>query len=134
MEELWKNVPEFPQFKDLSLEDKTLFDSAFTQFPPVISEFTFTNLFIWRHTYQIKISRLHHFLIILSDKGENSFFFPTLGEGNVIECYRILLQYLKGKGIPPKLTESLKRSFLRLIGREKVLALSSIETNPITFT
>lgn len=103
MEELWKNVPEFPQFQDLSLEDKALFDSAFTQFPPVISKFTFTNLFIWRHTYQIKISRLHHFLIILSDKRENSFFFPTLGEGNVIGCYRILLQYLQGKGISPKI-------------------------------
>jgi hypothetical protein len=104
MKELWRNLPEFPNFKDLSLEEKLLFDEAFKQFPPVISEFTFTNLFIWRHTYQIKISRLQNFLCLLSDRGEGSFFFPTIGEGDVVECYHILLQYLKERGIPPKIS------------------------------
>lgn len=103
MEELWKNVPEFPQFKDLSPEESLLFDEAFAKFPPVISEFTFTNLFIWRHSYQTKISRLHHFLCLLSERGENSFFFPPVGEGNMVECYTVLLQYLSGKGIQSKI-------------------------------
>lgn len=100
MEELWKDVPEFPQFKDLSLKDKPLFDTLFTRFPPLISEFTFTNLFIWRHAYQIKISRLDRFLCLLSEKNKPSFFFPPIGEGDVVECYRILHQYLNGRGIP----------------------------------
>jgi len=104
MKDLWRNIPEFPQFKDLSLEEKLPFDEAFNQFPPVISEFTFTNLFIWRHTYQIKISRIQNFLCLLSDRGEGSFFLPPIGEGNVVECYRILLQYLKERGIPPKIS------------------------------
>ena len=103
MEDLWKNVPEFPQFKDLSLEEKPLFDTLFNLFPPVISEFTFTNLFIWRHAYQLKISRFKNFLCLLSDPGENSFFFPPIGEEDMVECYRILLQYLKGKGALPKI-------------------------------
>lgn len=103
MEELWKVVPEFAQFKDLSLEEKPLFDTLFDLFPPVISEFTFTNLFIWRHAYQLKISRLKNFLCLLSDQGENSFFFPPIGEGDMVECYRILLQYLEGKGALPKI-------------------------------
>jgi len=103
MDELWRGVPEFPQFKDLTLEDKPLFDQLFTQFPPVISEFTFTNLFIWRQCYQTKICRLQNFLCLLSDRGEISFFFPPLGEGDVIECYQTLLQSLKGKGNPPKI-------------------------------
>ncbi len=103
MEELWKVVPEFAQFKDLSLEEKPLFDTLFDLFPPVISEFTFTNLFIWRHAYQLKISRLKNFLCLLSDQGENSFFFPPIGEGDMVECYRVLLQYLKGKGALPKI-------------------------------
>ncbi len=102
MEDLWKNVPEFPQFKDLSLEEKPLFDTFFNLFPPVISEFTFTNLFIWRYAYQLKISRFKNFLSLLSDQGEKSFFFPPIGEGDMVECYRILLQYLKGKGARPK--------------------------------
>jgi len=103
MEDLWKNVPEFPQFKDLSLEEKPLFDTLFNLFPPVISEFTFTNLFIWRYAYQLKISRFKNFLCLLSDRGEKSFFFPPIGEGDMVECYRILLQYLKGKGALPKI-------------------------------
>jgi hypothetical protein len=94
MEELWKDVEEFDQFKPLSIEEKPLFDTLFKCFPPLISEFTFTNLFIWRHTYQLKISRLKGFLCLLSDQGENSFFFPLIGEGDVLECYRILFHYV----------------------------------------
>jgi len=103
MEDLWKNIPEFQQFKDLSLEEKPLLDTLFKHFPPLLSEFTFTNLFIWRHAYQLKVSRLKNFLCLLSDQGENSFFFPAIGEGDMVECYRVLLQYLKEKGALPKI-------------------------------
>ncbi len=103
MDELWGGVPEFPQLKDLTLEDKPLCDHLFKRFPPQISEFTFTNLFIWRQAYQIKIGRLQNFLCLLSEQKESPFFFPPIGEGDVIECYQGLLQYLRGKGIPPKI-------------------------------
>jgi len=104
MDDLSKVVPEFPQSKDLSLDEKSLLDEAFGRFPPVISEFTFTNLFIWRHAYQIKIGRFKDFLCLLADKEENPFFFPPIGEGDVVECFRILLQYLRGRGIPQKIS------------------------------
>jgi hypothetical protein len=100
---LWRGAPEFPEFRDLTLEDKPLFDQLFSLFPPVISEFTFTNLFIWRNCYQTKISRLQKFLCLLSDREENSYFFPPMGEGDVIKCYQSFLQYFEGKGIPPKI-------------------------------
>jgi len=103
MDALWGDVPDFPEFKDLTLENKPLFDLAFTQCPPQISEFTFTNLFIWRQAYQIKMSRFHTFLCLLSDKGENSFFFPPIGRGDMVECCQNLLHYLNGKGMTPKI-------------------------------
>ena len=103
MDGLWNGVPEFPQFKDLSLDEKPLFDQLFTHLPPQISEFTFTNLFIWRLCYQTKISRFQNFLCLLSEQGEKSFFFPPIGEGDLIKCYQSLFQYLEGKGIPPKI-------------------------------
>jgi len=103
MDGLWRSVPEFPEFRDLTLEDKPLFDQLFSLSPPVISEFTFTNLFIWRNCYQTKISLLQKFLCLLSVRGEASFFFPPLGEGEVVECYQGLLHYLKGKKLNPKL-------------------------------
>ncbi len=103
MDELWSRLPEFPQFRGVALEDKPLFDRVFAQFPPQISEFTFTNLFIWRDCYQTKVSRFRSFLCLLSDKGESSFFFPPVGEGDVMECYQTLLQYLSRQGVPPKI-------------------------------
>ncbi len=106
MDELWTGVPEFPQFRGLTLKDKPLFLRVFAQFPPQISEFTFTNLFIWRDCYQTKISRFQNFLCLLSDKGESSFFFPPMGEGDVIQCYRVLLQYLGQKVASPKIARA----------------------------
>jgi hypothetical protein len=109
MDELWSGVPEFPQFRGLTLEDKPLFLRVFAQSPPQISEFTFTNLFIWRDCYQTKISRFQSFLCLLSDKGESSFFFPPIGEGDVIQCYRGLLQYLGQKVASPKIARAPER-------------------------
>jgi len=106
MDELWSGVPEFPQLRGLTLEDKLLFRRVFAQFPPQISEFTFTNLFIWRDRYQTKISRFQSFLCLLSDKGESSFFFPPIGEGDVIQCSRGLLQHLGQKVASPKIARA----------------------------
>ena len=103
MEDLWRKTPEFPQFKDFSLEEKPLLEEAFLKFPPVISEFTFTNLFIWRQVYQLRISHLNGFICLLSDKGDQSFFFPPIGEGDKVESFRILLQDLKARGNSPKI-------------------------------
>jgi uncharacterized protein len=103
MEERWKSVPEFPRFRELLFEDKPLFDAVFTQFPPLISEFTFTNLFIWRHAYQTKISQFNHFLCLFLGQGENSFFFPPIGEGDMVKCVQALLQSFKEKEALPKM-------------------------------
>jgi hypothetical protein len=103
MEDPWKKVPDFPQFKEFSLEEKPLLEEAFINLPPVISEFTFTNLFIWRQAYQLKISRLKDFICLLSDQGTHSFFFPPIGEGDRIECFRKMLQLLEKGGISPKI-------------------------------
>jgi hypothetical protein len=103
MEELWREIPELPQFKELSLQEKPLLDKSFIQSAPLISEFTFTNLFIWRYAYQIRISSLQNFLCLLSDQGEQSFFFPPIGEGDMIKCYEGMLRFLEGKAAVPKI-------------------------------
>jgi hypothetical protein len=68
MEVPWRDFPTFPQFGDLTLEDKSLFESGLSRFPPSISEFTFTNLFIWRHRYPLKVNRFNDFICLLSDQ------------------------------------------------------------------
>jgi len=106
MEDLWKKIPEFPQFKDFSLEEKPLLETSFLKFPPVISEFTFTNLFIWRQAYQLRISHLRNSIFLLSDRGDRSFFFPPIGEGDRVESFRVLLHYLQERGISPKIART----------------------------
>ncbi len=38
-------------FKPISITDKELFDNYFSKYPPEISEYTFTNLYMWRDYY-----------------------------------------------------------------------------------
>jgi hypothetical protein len=46
-----------------------------------------------RQAYQVRATRFKDFLCLLSDQGEKSFFFPPIGEGDVMDCYRALGQY-----------------------------------------
>jgi uncharacterized protein len=104
MNEVLRGFPEFPQFRDLRIEDKPVFDNLFSRFPPVISEFTFTNLFMWRHTYRTKVARFQNFLCLLSEHAETPFFFPVIGEGDMIECYQTLLRFLEARGSVPRIS------------------------------
>ncbi len=62
-------IPEFfEQFNIIQLEDKQIFDEYFIKFPPEISEYTFTNLFMWRNYYQFRWIQQGNQLILLSFK------------------------------------------------------------------
>ena len=77
--------------KKLTLKDKAIFDKYFENYPPQNSEFTFTNLFMWRNFYDLLYFEFESHLIIYSDEflqkrktpisGNNSskFFFPPVG-------------------------------------------------------
>ncbi len=54
--------------KSITIADKPVFDRYFRQYPPEISEFTFTNLFMWRVYYHWEfLERDHHLLIFSRD-------------------------------------------------------------------
>lgn len=54
------------RFKEIQLEDKSLFDRYFSARSYENSEFTFTNLFIWRLSYNFKYSIVHDHLCIMA--------------------------------------------------------------------
>ena len=82
---------ELSQAKPIELGDKELFDKFFKNFPPEISEFTFTNLFMWRNSYNFLFLELNEHLILFSKEylkkqkptvsrnKNNLFFFPPIG-------------------------------------------------------
>lgn len=52
--------------KEIELADKSLFDNYFTNFSPEISEFTFTNLYIWRNFYKFNFLEFKDHLLVFS--------------------------------------------------------------------
>jgi hypothetical protein len=90
--------PKFPDFKELGIEDKSIFDEYFKRYPPRISEFTFTNLFIWRHYYNFKWAMLNENIVMIVSPEEKQYFFPPIGENGVKETVLECLSYSKELG------------------------------------
>jgi len=84
-------------FKELEFEDKKIFDECFHQDPPRISEFTFTNLFMWRHQYR-PLWRLWRncLLIILRPAKVSPFGLFPAGAGEKMEALDVLCRDMNG--------------------------------------
>jgi len=76
-------IPEYPEFRRIELEDKSAFDAAFSAMPPQISEYTFTNLYSWRIQHGFHVSRLQDLLLVVSLNKGNKEYYPPIGQGDV---------------------------------------------------
>jgi len=72
------DIPFFPHLRPLGWDDKPLLDRLFAACPPVISEYTFANLFAWRAAYDFCLSRLGGAVLIVSRKGDRLDVFDPL--------------------------------------------------------
>jgi hypothetical protein len=68
-----------PHFHPLQLEHKSLFDKYFSRFEPEISEFTFTNLYIWRHSRKCRFAELGNLLLILCEQNGLDYLMEPVG-------------------------------------------------------
>ena len=92
------SIPEFPEFVSIGLEHRSEVDEAFARIEPTISEFTFTNLFIWRFYYNISVSKMRgHLLFLARPSGKQPFFYPPWGEGDTGPVIKHCLQFLAEK-------------------------------------
>ncbi|HDM79055.1 MAG TPA: DUF2156 domain-containing protein, partial [Deltaproteobacteria bacterium] len=86
----------------------TIISEVFEKTEPVISEFTFTNVFIWRHSYQFQVSFLDNILLILAcPEPDKHFFMPPAGENISLEVLDTMLSFmlkeeLRGKKLRKK--------------------------------
>jgi hypothetical protein len=93
-------IPCYPYFREIRLEDRNFFHDFFTRFHPQISEYTFTNLFIWRNYYHLEWCLWDECLCVLArPEGSQPFFLPPLGEKNPRDCIKDLLLHFKSQGI-----------------------------------
>jgi len=94
--EAMPQIPNYPGFIALNFEHKLFFDQAFKQFPPQISEFTFTNLFSWKETYDYQVSLLDGLLILRLGEGAPARFLQPIGLAEPVEVIRRILEDTKG--------------------------------------
>jgi hypothetical protein len=94
------DVPAFPDLADLGLEHKPLLDGLFRELKPGTSELTFTNLYIWRHAYRLRLTRMGDVICLLSWRAdpEDSFVLPPLGPGAGAEHVRRCFDFLAEAG------------------------------------
>jgi hypothetical protein len=76
-----KSVPIFPEVRDLQFNDQTILYQAFQTDRPQISEYTFTNLYVWLTTHPVQISQLDTSLLILrfNTALNHMMFLPPIG-------------------------------------------------------
>ncbi|HPU30888.1 MAG TPA: phosphatidylglycerol lysyltransferase domain-containing protein [Syntrophorhabdaceae bacterium] len=86
----------FPYFKDMEIKDREIFNAFFLEFQPEASEYTFTNLFIWRKHYKFKWSIYKDWLLIISKKDNDAWHaFQPIGPPSRKEVVLMLLEWLK---------------------------------------
>jgi hypothetical protein len=88
-------------FKEIQIEDKPIFDSFLTRKTYDSSEFTFTNLFIWRHAFQFRFSIINDLLCVIGNyHGKLPFSFPPIGSvtDSYSETVMVLADYFESVG------------------------------------
>ncbi|TFG13659.1 MAG: DUF2156 domain-containing protein [Promethearchaeota archaeon] len=113
--------------KPIEINDKPLFDSYFKKFPPEISEFTFTNLFIWRKHYDFLFTEFKEHLIIFStnffkkvkpsflNDPETIFFLPPVGNTPseiVIELFKSF-ELMEVHRVPDNITQNIRELIIK---------------------
>jgi uncharacterized protein len=94
-------LPQFPEFKPIELEDREVITNILQSYRPETSELSFTNLFIWREHYKVEWSVYKDWLIAACGAGgRNCFSLPPIGPGPRLEVSRMILEWLKDKGVP----------------------------------
>ncbi len=84
------------EIKPITLEDKDLLNQYFLPYSGINSEYTFTNMFMWQKSYNIRYAIIRGMLCIFSKHGNSAetVNFP-LGEGDLHSVVTILIDYFK---------------------------------------
>jgi hypothetical protein len=89
-------LPRFPFFKGIAIEDRDILSRALQQYQPETSEWTFTNLFIWRSHYGLAWTLLDDCIVILAEHERPSVYaMQPIGRASRGRVGLTLLEWLK---------------------------------------
>ncbi len=80
-------------FKKLELSDKKLIDLYFTTYSPKISEYTFTNLFMWGDVRNIRFANLLDGIVFMGERIKEKYFYPPIGVSECEKAFEIIVNY-----------------------------------------
>ncbi|MDO8682819.1 MAG: phosphatidylglycerol lysyltransferase domain-containing protein, partial [Armatimonadota bacterium] len=97
-------IKTFPEWGEIELEDQSTFAEFARREEPVSSEMSFANLFVWRHSYNFRLSVLGNALCVLAGPdGKEPFFLPPIAPADPVATTLDLFAYLKDKGHNPSM-------------------------------
>ena len=110
-------------FKKLTFNDKSLFDKYFEKFPPQISEYSFTNLYVWHKSRVIEYAQYEEGLVILATTNNEKYFLSPIGYKDNKKIIDFILEY----GQKNNLTNTIKRVDEKIINSVKDTGLKIVE-------
>jgi hypothetical protein len=121
------SIPQFPEFKPITLEDRGFLQNQLWEYQPETSELTFGGLFIWGHSYGLHWSVLDNCLILLcQDPSNGAYFLPAVGPSPRMGIVRDIFSWLKQeKGVEKPRLECADRRFA-----EEVSANDALKVKP----
>ena len=97
------DLPKFPEFRSLSLGDRPVIHQFLKSFPSEASDYTFTNMFIWRAYYQVQWSCMDDWLLILYNPMHWGYYFlQPIGPSGRKEVTRKMLEWLRDEKDEPE--------------------------------
>ena len=97
-------TPSYPDFKNLCLEDRDQITLFFHSNPPITSELTFTNLFMWRHHYDFQWCFGADALLLIGQVDDNPpFGLPPVGSHDLTPALSQLLDFLGHHALKPEI-------------------------------
>jgi hypothetical protein len=116
------DIPDWSRMRPLALEDREVVSPLLAELRPRQSEFTFTNLYIWRDAYQIQMLAADEAFALFSLRAdpEDSFLLPPLGAGANVGVVRNCLEHMAAAGHNPRMARATHRDLARLsIGEDE---------------
>ncbi|MDO4744418.1 MAG: phosphatidylglycerol lysyltransferase domain-containing protein [Clostridia bacterium] len=114
------------EIKAVTLKDKELFDRYFSINNGINSEYTFTNMFMWRKSYNIRYAVIGGMLCIFSQHtgSAETVNFP-LGDGDIAATVKALIDYFEKTG---------QRPLIRIYCEAEMKALTDAFPDTFIFT
>jgi len=87
------------EFREIRLEDKTRFDQWFSAMQPKISEFTFTNLFVWGKSQKIQWMEWKEEALLVKEEGGRRVFLPPVGFSDCEKAFVAMKEIAASEGV-----------------------------------